>query len=228
MAGAYLDLDEDELPYLSARCWKCGDAASMPPRSKAVLVTGNYTASRYGSPTGADLYAILHVCTNSQCLGAVVGYYTMGRDTLLPEFHTPAHRSYRVSEAVPARPREMLQAANDSRGAPVACVSAAVRAVEAMLAEIGYRERKDGLMGRIKKAVSAGLLPGVMEEWALEVREIGTDTHTDEDPAPLPDAKEAERALTYANLLADYLFVLPAMIKQHRAKKASAPKAQRG
>jgi hypothetical protein len=115
----------------------------------------------------------------------------------------------------------MLQDANDAKRAPVACVSAAVRAVEAMLAEKGYSDRKMGLMGRIQKAVSDGLLPGVMEHWALEVREIGTGTHTDQKPAPLPDAEEAEAYLSYANLLASYLFTLPAVIEKNRAQRGA-------
>jgi hypothetical protein len=93
-----------------------------------------------------------------------------------------------------------------------------------MLAEKGYRERKPGLMGRIKKAVADGKLPGVMEDWALEVREIATDIHTDEEPAPLPDEKEADRALTYANMLAEYLFVMPTRIDKQRAKRQSGSK----
>jgi hypothetical protein len=60
-----------------------------------------------------------------------------------------------------------------------------------------------------------------MEDWALEVREIGTDTHTDEAPAPLPDAKEAEIALSYATQLANYLFVMPAQIEKQRARRKS-------
>jgi hypothetical protein len=90
-----------------------------------------------------------------------------------------------------------------------------------MLAEKGYNNRKAGLMGRISQAAADGLLPTVMKDWALEVREIGTDTHTDEAPAPLPDDREAERALSYATLLAGYLFVLPAQIEKHRAKRKS-------
>jgi hypothetical protein len=153
-----------------------------------------------------------------------VGYYSKGSDDFRYEFHVPPHRSYKVPEEIPERPRIMLQAANDSRAAPVACVSAAVRAVEAMLAEKGYRNRTAGLMGRIKQAVADRILPGVMADWALEVREIATDTHTDETPAPLPDAEEANSVLTYANMLADYLFVMPASIKERRRKRKSVPK----
>jgi hypothetical protein len=193
----------------------------MPPRSAPTLVVTDYDESRFG--VRRDLYAILFTCTNARCYGATIGYYTLDRENDLQyEFHTPAHRSYKTPEEIPLRPRTMLQHAHDSRGAPVACVSAAVRAVEAMLAEKGYRS--GGLMGRINQAAADGHLPAVMKDWALEVREIGFDAHTDANPAPLADAKEAEIALSYATQLANYLFVLPAEIEKHRAKRKSGQK----
>jgi Domain of unknown function (DUF4145) len=211
-----------EIPHLSVKCWKCRDSTSMPPRSRAALVHPDYDQSRYANRYGGvPLYAVLHTCTNENCLGASIGYYSEFEDRYLLEFHTPQYRAYKASEEIPPRPRQILQDANDSAKSPVACVSAAVRAIEAMLAEKGYNERKDGLLGRIKKAIAAGQLPGVMADWALEVREIGTETHTDEAPLPLPSAEEAERALTFANLLASYLFELPAIIRDHRLNRKS-------
>ena len=216
-----LNPDSIDVPHLSCRCWKCGDSTSMPPRSAATLVVTDFDESRF--QVRRDLYAILFSCTNARCYGATIGYYTLDRENHLEyEFHAPPHRSYKAPEEIPRRPRTLLQHAHDSRRAPSACVTTAVRAVEAMLAEKGYRERKLGLMGRIKKAVADGKLPGVMEDWALEVREIATDIHTDEEPASLPDEKEADRALTYATMLANYLFVMPAEIEKHRAKRKSA------
>ena len=57
-----------------------------------------------------------------------------------------------------------------------------------------------------------------MAEWAHDVREIGNETHTDEDPGPPPDKTDAERVLRFANTLAEYLFVLPARIKKASGK----------
>jgi hypothetical protein len=222
MAGQQMKFSPQDVPHLSCRCWRCGDSTSMPPRSAPSLVLKDFEHSKYGSLHGRrELYAVLHTCTNDTCYGATIGYYSSTGEKLALEFHTPQHGSYKASEEIPQRPRTMLQDAHDSRKSPVACVSAAVRAVEAMLAEKGYNNRKAGLMGRIKQAVADGLLPGVMEDWALDVREIGTDTHTDEAPAPLPEAKEAERALSYATQLANYLFVMPAQIEKQRARRKS-------
>ena len=90
----------------------------------------------------------------------------------------------------------------------------------------GYNDRKIGLMGRIKAAIADGHLPGVMADWALDVREIGTDTHTDENPAPLPTEEEARRAFAYAATLAEYLFQMPAVIAKNRAKRKEAKTAK--
>jgi hypothetical protein len=225
MAGRQMRFSQQDVPHLSCRCWKCGDSTSMPPRSEPSLVLKGFEGSKYAGPHGEharrQLYAVLHTCTNDTCYGATIGYYSSTSERLVFEFHTPQHGSYKASEEIPQRPRTMLQDAHDSRRSPVACVSAAVRAVEAMLAEKGYNNRKGGLIGRIKQAVADGRLPGVMQAWALDVREIGTDTHTDEAPAPLPDEREAERALSYAIQLANYLFVMPAQIEKQRARRKS-------
>jgi len=216
----------NEVPHLSAKCWKCGDSTSMPPRCAPVLVTRSYEGSRYQPRwRNVELYAVLYTCTNATCYGATVGYYSLGDNSFLLEFHAPRYNAYKAPDEIPDRPRKMLQGAGDSLSAPVACVSASVRAVEAMLAEKGYRERKIGLMGLIKAAVADGHLPGVMADWALEVREIGTDTHTDEVPAPLPSAEDARRAFIYAKTLAEYLFEMPAVIARNRARRKKPRKA---
>ena len=65
---------------------------------------------------------------------------------------------------IPQRPRTMLQHAHDSRKSSVACVLAAGRAVEAMLAEKGYDSRKAGLVtGEEAQRVLAGEDPEASE-----------------------------------------------------------------
>ena len=92
------------------------------------------------------------------------------------------------------------------------------------MAEMNYRDRKIGLLGRIKTAVSDGVLPRVMGDWAKRVREIGVATHTDDKPGPLPSKKDANDALLFANMLAEYLFVLPARIPKPRKTRKKKPK----
>ena len=90
-------------------------------------------------------YAVLHLCTNQDCLGAVVAHYTPSDHNFpyryLYHFHDPKWQAHKVPDLVPDRPRAMLQSANDASHVPIACAAAAIRAVEAMMAEVGYKKR---------------------------------------------------------------------------------------
>ena len=108
----------------------------------------------------------------------------------------------------------MLQEANDSKKTPLPSITATRFSIEAMLAHLSYDSGV--LKSRIDKAIEDNVLPNVMGEWAHEVRLFGNEGHTDEAPADLPTFEEAEHVLTYANTLAEYLFVLPARIKKAR------------
>ena len=201
-----------EVPYLSTRCPLCGDKVSMPPGTARALAGRDIEMS---NTANRDIFAFLHLCTNEQCLGSTVAYYSEEpRGDLSYLFHNPEFHAHTVHKAVPDRPRKILQDANDARSSPIACTTTAVRAVEAMLAEKGYR--KSGLKSRITKAVESGDLPKAMGDWAAEVRELGVSSHTDEKPEPLSTKEDAERALLFANTLAQYLFVLPARITKAR------------
>jgi len=87
-----------------------------------------------------------------------------------------------------------------------------------MMAELGYKQ--GGLWVRITKAVDDGVLTKNLGDWAKKVREIGVKTHTDEKPAKPPTQKEADDALLFANMLAQYLFVLPAKFPKSHKKKS--------
>ena len=201
------------IPYLSARCPKCGDHTSMPPACQPVLAARGVEVELGHS---GDIYAVLHLCTNLKCTGATVGYYLLSGGDYRHKYFWPQFSAHEVSEDVPERPRVILQDANDAKNSPVACVTTAVRAVEAMMAELEYDNRSMGLKKRIDSAVKAGDLPHAMGDWANEVREIGNVTHTDEAPEPLPTEDDAKQALLFANMLAEYLFVLPARIPKAR------------
>jgi hypothetical protein len=94
------------------------------------------------------------------------------------------------------------------------------------MVEMGYE--KGSLLGRIEKAVEDRVLPEVMGDWAKRVGGIGITTHTDGDPGPLPGKDETEEMLLFANMLAEYLFILPARIPKPpklRKRKASGKTA---
>lgn len=198
----------DPIPHFSTRCPRCGDKMSMPPVSAPETVVQNYHLEK---GTAGPLVAVLHTCTNADCTGATIGYYMGGgRDPWHLLFHRPRYNSPVVPKSVPKRSRTILQDANDSRTAPVACAGAAVGAVDAMMTEMGYE--KGSLLGRIEKAVEDRVLPEVMGDWAKRVGGIGITAHTDGDPGPLPGKDETEELLLFANMLAEYFFILPARI----------------
>ncbi len=200
-----------DVPYLSTRFPLCGDNVSMPPAGPGAMACPDAFGQHH------HMMAFLHLCTNEKYIGSTVAYNSKkGAEPHSYKFHSPEFQAHTVHEAVPERPRQILREANDARRSPIACTTTAVRAVEAMLAEKGYRDRKLGLKWRIAKASESGDLPKDMGDWAEEVRVLGVASHTDEELEPLFTKEDAERALLFANTLAQYLFVLPARILEGR------------
>ena len=182
----------------------------MPARTSYTVVSKHQ---------GINTCVVLHTCPNEECIGAIIAYYVGDRNGLVPAYHVPEYEAHVVSEHVPERPRQMLQEANDARQQPLACITTARFAVEAMLAEKGYSERRVSLHDRIDNAVREGVLPAIMGDWAHEVREFGNEGHTDSEPAPLPDKGHALHVLKFANMLAEYLFVLPKQVQKARSSE---------
>lgn len=200
--------------HLSIRCAHCGDKVSMRPASEFVPLDV--------SAIGEGHFVSLHVCPNAKCIGAVAAWHLKKDNVMHVLWHAPKYDRHEVPDTVPERPREMLQQANDAKATPVPCVMAARSAVEAMLAEKKYT--KGVLASRIDTAVEKGLLPAIMGDWAHEVRQFGNEPHTDDNPAPIATEEDAVHVLTYANKLADYLFVMPAEIRKARGDDStSAP-----
>ena len=200
-----------DVPHLSTRCPFCGDKVSMIPASPNHAI-GQHRLGNMQGP--GEIQIAMHKCTNTDCPGATVAYYNAQAGPLQYVWHVPRFRQHSVDESVPARARQLLQEANDAKQTPAACVMTASRAIEAMLAEEGFNNRKHSLKKRIDQAVEARLLAKVMGDWAHEVREFAREGHTDQDPQDLPDKDDAEHVLAYANTLAEYLYVLPSRFKK--------------
>ena len=125
---------------------------------------------------------------------------------------------YPTSEAVHADvPREVarfLQQAMDSLHAPDGAVVLAASAVDAMLKLKGYIDGK--LNSRIKKAAEDNLITPDMAEWAHDVRLDANDTRHADIAAVPPTFDDAKRAVSFAQTLAEILFVLPERVKRGR------------
>jgi len=118
----------------------------------------------------------------------------------------------RVDRAVPERAAHYLREALDTTATPSACIMAAAAAVDQMLKERGYNDKKSSLNSRILAAVEDHVLTDDMGAWAHHVRlEANEERHADEEE-PLPSIHDAQRCVDFAIGLAEYLFVLPARV----------------
>jgi hypothetical protein len=83
--------------------------------------------------------------------------------------------------------------------------------VDAMLKSKGYVD--GSLYSRIDKAAVDHLITEGMAEWAHQVRlDANDERHADHD-APLPTEADARRSIAFVEALAQFLFILPAMIR---------------
>ena len=93
-------------------------------------------------------------------------------------------------------------------------------AVDAMLKGKGYKT--GNLHSRIQLAAKDHLITKEMAEWAHEVRLDANDQrHSDED-GPLPSRADAAKSFEFVKALAQFLYVLPALVASGRAAKPVA------
>ena len=119
-----------------------------------------------------------------------------------------------VSDSVPERPREFLTQALGSLHAPAGAQMLAASSVDAMLKDKGLKA--GSLYNRIDKAAADHLITAERAAWAHEVRlEANDQRHADEN-ASLPSREDAERVIEFTQALAQFLFVLPAMVTRGR------------
>ena len=131
--------------------------------------------------------------------------------------------------AIPSRALEYLNQAIESIHSPAASVVVAASAVDAMLKAKGYQD--GNLYSRINQAVNDHLITKEMGEWAHEVRLDANEQRHADDNAPLPTGLDAQRVIDFAKALAQFLFVLPAMVDKGRhpatpTKASPAPLAK--
>jgi hypothetical protein len=167
-------------------------------------------------------YWFVYIC--STCGGAILtespeaGYGEVNR--LWPEADN-------LSDAIPERARIFLKQAMESLHAPSLAQIGAASAVDAMLKDKGLKT--GSLYNRIDEATASGLITPEMAPWAHEVRLDANDQRHADDNAPLPTKEEAEKTIEFAKALAQFLYVLPAMVTRGRAMpglaQAAAPPA---
>jgi hypothetical protein len=124
-----------------------------------------------------------------------------------------------VSDSIPDRARNFLSQALASLHAPAGAVMLAASAVDAMLKEKGLKT--GDLYSRIGEAAKTHLITDEMALWAHEVRLDANDQRHADDNAPLPQEAEANKVIEFAQALAQFLFVLPAMVTRGRTPTAA-------
>ena len=115
-------------------------------------------------------------------------------------------------EDIPEPARTFLQQAFETLHAPDAAAVMAGSAVDAMLKDKGFDDRRKSLYERIDQALISNLLTKGMADWAHEVR-LGSNRprHADNDK-PHVAANEAKQSVEFAEALGNFLFVLTARI----------------
>lgn len=116
-----------------------------------------------------------------------------------------------VSPHIPEKPRAFLEQAVASVNAPAGAVMLAASSVDAMLKEKGYVE--GSLYFRIDKASDDHLITTAMATWAHRVRLDANEQRHAETTASLPTPEDAKRSIQFTKALAEFLFVLPALVK---------------
>ncbi len=116
-----------------------------------------------------------------------------------------------VDQAIPEVPREYLNQAVNSLSSPSGAVMLAASAVDAMLKS---KELKKGsLYARIDTAAKEHLITNEMALWAHKVRLDANDQRHADEEASLPSVDDAKRSVDFALALAQFMFVLPAMVQ---------------
>jgi hypothetical protein len=183
----------------------------MPRATGGSAVTFNHDQTR------KYIWSV-HYC--STCGKAVVkGQHV--RDGLPIETLGPWPAPKALSEDIEPRPRELLRQAIESLNQPDGAVMLAASAVDAMLRA---RELRDGsLYQRIDAARDNHLITPEAAEWAHAVRLDANEVrHADEQSVP-HDHESARRAVQFAEALAEFLFVLPALVRRGRSEAKASP-----
>lgn len=130
-----------------------------------------------------------------------------------------------LSDDIPERARTFLQQSMDSLHTPTGAVMLAASSIDAMLKNKGYRE--GSLHKRIELAAADHLITSDMAQWAHKVRlDANEQRHADES-ADLPSEEEAQRCIEFAYALAQFMFVLPALVArgmEHADGRVDEPK----
>jgi len=157
----------------------------------------------------------------STCGGVVLtvgAYATNPQQSEITEIWPP---SKTVSDAIPERAQSYLTQALASRNAPAGAIMLTASAIDSMLKDKGYKV--GNLNSRIDSAAADHLITDEMARWAHEIRLDANDQRHADETAPLPTSVEADKTFEFANALAQFLYVLPALVSRGRKPTVETP-----
>lgn len=190
------------------RCPHCNIALPSLLHAGAADTTDN----RNGNRRWWNMYK----CTTCGGVTLAVASYTDANRHIQGEITHIWPDPQSVHDAVPERAKAYLQQAIASIAAPAGAVMLAASAVDSMLKDKGL---KDGsLHKRIGDAAAQHLITAEMAAWAHEVRLDANDQRHADDDGALPDEADARRSIEFTTALAQFLYVLPALVTQGRAR----------
>lgn len=128
------------------------------------------------------------------------------------------------SRDIPPKPRAFLEQAIGSIHAPAGAVMLAASSVDAMLKQKGYVN--GSLYARIDKAAADHLITDAMAKWAHQVRLDANDQRHADAEAELPTEADARRSIQFTEALAQFLFVLPALVEAGLKASGGAEKSE--
>lgn len=197
-----------------ARCPRCN--VSFP--SFRILGKFNQVSLEKQGQSGWHYYSGLYKCTTcDRCVVAESVDTSSGTSSqILVEHLLPLPDS--IDPLIDGKSFQFLSDALASLNAPTASIMASCSAIDAMLKDRGIGRRNDdgkerSLHGRLKDAVSEGVLTQEMADWGHRIRLDANDQRHADEEAELPTSKKASEILDLAKGLAEVLFVLPAKAK---------------
>lgn len=120
----------------------------------------------------------------------------------------PSSRS--VDDSIPEKAKDYLKQSISSLHAPAGAVMLAASAVDSMLKERGYKN--GSLYSRVDQALKDHLITDDMAKWAHEVRLDANDQRHADDSVSMPTENDAQKVISFAEALAEFIFVLPSRV----------------
>jgi hypothetical protein len=155
----------------------------------------------------------------SRCGGALLGSAEIHPRISNPVISDIYPHLEKQPASLPTKASAFLGQAMESLHAPSGAIMLCASSVDAMLKDKNYKQ--GSLYTRIDQAATDGVITKDIAEWAHDVRlDANDERHADEN-ATLPETDDAKRCIEFTKAFGIYLYTLPKMVADGRARAAS-------